>query len=152
RENGPRFRREILLRRLLVVLRGLFEEKDAVLRHFLECLRAFLLSLRYSGELRIIVYLDTQRLELRLQVLREVLRRRTHDVLLIQPQQLVWIECRGGFVYVLRIEEPCHLIEREHFLIAVRPTEAHEVIEQRLWKKTFVSILQHADRAMSLRE
>src|SRR5512138_228602 len=151
-QRGDAFSCEILLRRLLIVLNRFSEEEDAVLRHLLERLRALLLRLRDRGKLRIVVHLDTECLELRLQMLRKMLRCRTHDVLLVQPQQLIGIERRGRFVYVFRVEELRHFIEREHFLIAVRPAEANEIIEQRLWEITLLSILEHADRTVSLRK
>ena len=41
---------------------------------------------------------------------------------------------------------------REDFLVAVRPAEAHEVVQQRLGQIALVPVLQHADRAVALGE
>ena len=87
-----------------------------------------------------------------LQVGREVLRRRAHHVLLVEPQQLVEVERRGRLVHVVDVEQPRHLLAREDLLVAMRPAEAHEVVEQRLGQVALVAVLQHAHRAVALGE
>ena len=45
-----------------------------------------------------------------------------------------------------------HLLAREDFLVAVRPAQAHEVVEQRVRQEAVVAVLHDADRAVALGE
>ena len=82
----------------------------------------------------------------------ESLRRRTHDVLLVGPQQLVRVQRRRRLVDVDDVEQLRHLLEREDLLVAMRPAEAPEVVEQPLRQEAVVAVLEHADRAVPLRQ
>ena len=82
----------------------------------------------------------------------ERLWRSAHHVLLIQPCELVRIECRSRLVDVLDVEQLLHFAHREHFLVAMRPAETDEIVEQRLGQVALVSILQHAHCTVTLRE
>ena len=70
-------------------------------------------------EHRIVVALQAEALELEAQVRHDLRRRGPHHVLLVQPQQLLVVECGSGLVDVVDVERGDHLLTREHFLVAV---------------------------------
>ena len=73
-------------------------------------------------------------------------------MLLIEPQEFLGIESRSRLVDVFDIECRDQLLPREHFLVAMRPAEAHQIIEQCPRQVTLLVVLQHAHRAVALRE
>ena len=73
-------------------------------------------------------------------------------VLLVGPQHLVEVQRRGGLVDVVDVEQLRHLLDRENLLVAVRPAEPSEVVEQPLGQEAVVAVLQHAHRAVALRQ
>ena len=68
----------------------------------------------------------------------------------VQPVQLVGIEGRRRAVDRFELEQRDHLVDREHFLITMRPAQAHQVIQQRLGQVAVFFVLHHADRAVAL--
>ena len=79
-------------------------------------------------------------------------RGRAHHVLLIEPGKLFEIEGRSRFVDIGDVEQASHFLDGEEFLVAVRPAQAHQIIEHGLGQEAFVPIVQHADGAMALRQ
>ncbi len=154
REQWRGVRGEVLPRRPLFVGRDVVEEEQAVLSHLLQRPRAFLLGLRDGREplVRETVRRHAERLELRAEVPCEVRGAGAHDVLLVGPEHLVRVERRRRLVAVLDVEQAHQLLETEDLLVAVRPAEAREVVEQRLRQEAHVAVLQHADRAVALGE
>ena len=75
-----------------------------------------------------------------------------HQVLLVEPQELFGVEGRGRLVHIGDVERGDHLGAREHLLVAMRPAEAHEVVEQRVGQVAVLLVLQHAHRAVALGE
>src|SRR6058998_2047185 len=71
---------------------------------------------------------------------------------MIDPAQLVTIEARGRGVDMLNIEPGDQLLAREHFVVAVSPTEPGEEVDHRLREESGISVLHHADRAVALRQ
>ena len=108
------------------------EEEAAVLRHLLERLGAFALRQHDAFEQRVVLRIDAEPRQVPAQVRHDVLRLRLDHVLLVEPQQLLGIERRGRLVDVAHVEGRDHLVTREVFLVAMRPAEAHEIVEQRL--------------------
>ena len=82
----------------------------------------------------------------------EPFRVRLPDVVLVQPAELVVVERGGGPVHVGDVEPRDHLRAREDLLVAVRPAEPHELVEQRLRQVPVVAKLHHPHRTMALRE
>ena len=74
------------------------------------------------------------------------------DPLLVEPQQLLRVEHAGGGADVLPVELLDQLLDRENLLVAVRPSQPRKVVHQRPGQITVVAILQHAHRAVALRQ
>src|SRR5439155_11288999 len=75
--------------------------------------------------------LRTALAELRLDELGQARVRRRLQVLLVEPGQLLRIELRGRARDVREVEPLDELLRREDFLVAVRPAEPREIVEQR---------------------
>ncbi len=71
-------------------------------------------------------------------------------MLLVEPLELLDVERRGGLVDVPDVERADHLLASKHFLVTMRPAEAHQVVQQRIRQVTLLLVLQHADCAMAL--
>ena len=74
------------------------------------------------------------------------------DVVLIEPAELVVVEGGGRTIHVGDVERRNHLVTREDLLIAVRPAQPRELVEQRLRQISVVAELHHPDRAVTLRQ
>ena len=74
------------------------------------------------------------------------------DVLLIEPEQFLRIECGRSPVDVADVEQLDHLVDAEDLLIAVRPAEPHQIVEQGLGQIAVLPVLHDADRAVALGE
>ena len=152
REQRDAFGREMFLRRLLVVAGHVTEEEEARFRHLLERLGTLLLRAGDRDEPRAVLGVHAEGRELRPQVICQVLGCGPQDVLLVGPEELVGVEGRGRLVDVHDVEQPDHFLEREDLLVAVRPAEPAEIVEQRLGQETRLAVLQDAHRAVTLGE
>ena len=89
-----------------------------------------------------------------LQVPGEVLRHRLGivrlQVLLVEPAELGHVQARGLRIDVDEVEQRLHLRDREHFLVAVRPAQPHQVVQQRMRQVAGVAVLHHVGRAGAL--
>ena len=79
-------------------------------------------------------------------------RWRLHHVLLVYPHQLCRIETRRRPADMIEVEVPDQLVQRENFLITMRPPEPRQVVEHRAGQETHLPILEHVDGAVALRE
>ena len=73
-------------------------------------------------------------------------------MLLVDPGELVGIDRGGRLVDVGDVEQRRHLLEREDLLVAVRPAEPRQVVEQRLGQVALLPVVQHRNGAVALRE
>src|SRR5688572_12163111 len=113
--------RQVFCGRLLVVARWIAEEEQAGFRHLLHRARPFLLCAGNGRQSATIRNRDAERLELRSEVIRKLFARGSQDMLLVGPEELVWVQRRRGLVDVSDVEQANHLLEREDLLVAVRP-------------------------------
>ncbi|VGP97179.1 hypothetical protein SB00610_04760 [Klebsiella quasipneumoniae subsp. similipneumoniae] len=72
--------------------------------------------------------------------------------MMVQPQQLVGVERTGRFADRPQREELDHLFAGEDLLIAMGPTQTHQIVKQRFRQVAIVAILHHADRPVALGE
>ena len=152
RHRGQCIGAEMLGGRLRLQLDAVDEEKAAVLRHLLQGLGALALREDHTLEQALIGALQPQAAQLRAQMRHEGCGLRAHHVLLIQPQQLLRVEGRCRLVDIMDVERGDHLRAREHLLVAVRPAQAHEIIKECIRQVALLLVLQHAHRAVALRE
>src|SRR5262245_24166955 len=79
------------------------------------------------------------------QIGRQTTRWRLLDVVLIEPIELLTVEPSRGPLYRGQVERFDHRFATKHLLVAVRPTEAHEVVQHRLWQVAHLTIFQDAN-------
>ncbi len=84
-----------------------------------------------------------------LQLGRNVLWRQGIDIVMIQPQQFIGIERTGRLTYRTQSKELNHLFTAEDLLIAVGPAQTHQIVEQGFRQIAVVTVLHHADCAMT---
>eukprot|EP00825_Cyclidium_porcatum_P048862 TRINITY_DN831_c0_g1_i20.p2 TRINITY_DN831_c0_g1~~TRINITY_DN831_c0_g1_i20.p2 ORF type:complete len:531 (+),score=22.41 TRINITY_DN831_c0_g1_i20:590-2182(+) len=73
-------------------------------------------------------------------------------VMLVQPQQFFGIELGGGSGDVVEIEPFDELLARKDFVIAMRPAEAGEIIDNGFGQETFVVVLHDRNGTVALRQ
>ena len=142
---------QVLPGRLLVVALEVLVEEDRRLGHLVERLRPLAVGLGDRLGRRPSRGVHAQPLQLPFQLRAEALGPRLHDVMLVQPQELVRVHRRGRFVDVGDVEQLDHLPHGKHFLVAVGPAEADEVVQHGLGEVALLPVLQDADRAVALR-
>ncbi len=141
---------EVLARRLLVVLLEVAIEKYAVARHVHQRLGALALGLDHGQQVRTGARVHAQIAQVPAQVVRDTGRVTALDVVLIEPKELFRVERGGRTVDIVDVEQLDHLVHREDLLIAVRPAQAHQVVEQRLRQVALLAILHDAHRPVAL--
>ena len=104
----------IFLERLVVTV-----EKRADICHLDQRLGTFLLRPHHVHKIRATGRIDTQFTHVRTQQSCKMGGIRFLDIVLIDPQQLFRIECRGRLVDVGNIEQLHHLVERKQLFVAV---------------------------------
>ena len=80
--------------------------------------------------------------QLRLDELREARIGCRLEVLLVDPGELLGIELRRRARHVGEVEPLDELLAREDLLVAVRPAQAREVVEQRFGQVALVAVLR----------
>ena len=120
--------------------------------HFLERLRALAQGHDHVERLGAAVGIDARGTQLPDEMRNQLDRIVVLDVVLVDPGQLLEIEARGRPVGLADVEQGDHLLAREDFLVAVRPAEAHQIVQQRMRQEAVVAVLHDADRTMPLAE
>ncbi len=87
-----RFRRQMLARRLFVILMEVPIEEDAGFRHFDQCLVPLPLRLDDLHRIGAFGRVDAQAPQMPAQVMRYMKRIAMHQIVMVQPQELVRVE------------------------------------------------------------
>src|SRR5438034_6657086 len=144
-----RWRAKILVERRRVVLERIRKEESSVRREIVEPLRARLQELERGKKPRVsiievVLAPQTRRFERWFDTSRQFLRRKTHDVLLIEPLQFFRIEHGVAAADSVERKRSDELVAGEHFLIpARRPPEQRKEIEHRFGQDPLPRILDH---------
>ncbi len=86
------------------------------------------------------------------QVLGHIGRIQAAHVVVVQPQQFVGVEGRGGLGDGIQAEQLDHLLQGEDLLIAVGPAQAHQVVQQGFRQVAVVTVLHDGDSTVALGE
>jgi hypothetical protein len=70
--------------------------------------------------------------------------------MLVEPRKLGDVEARCSLVHIGNVEQGLHFVDREDFLVAMRPAQADEIVEQRVRQETIVTVLHDAHCAVPL--
>ncbi|CCJ99025.1 conserved hypothetical protein [Cronobacter malonaticus 507] len=147
-----RHRAQMFFRRVGVKLAEIFVEIAAGLRHLFKGFAALAQQFHQLRQLRAVAGIDIFLLDMPLQVRRHILRCQRINVVVVQPQQFIGVERARRFADRIKREEFDHLFTREDLLIAVRPAQTHQVVQQRFRQIAVVAILHDAHRAVTFGE
>ena len=87
-----------------------------------------------------------------LQIGRYVFRRHRINIVMVQPQQFICVECAGRFAYCSEREQLDHLFTAEDLLIAAGPAQTHQVVQQSFRQVAIITILHDAHGAVTFGE
>src|SRR3972149_3203184 len=73
-------------------------------------------------------------------------------IVLVEPQELLRVEDAGGLADALQREFPDKLVHREYLLVACRPSEPREVVDERVRQIAHLFICHDGCRAVALGE
>uniref|UniRef100_A0A1A9ZYT1 transketolase n=1 Tax=Glossina pallidipes TaxID=7398 RepID=A0A1A9ZYT1_GLOPL len=145
-------RAQMLLGRVGIEFAEILVEVAAAGRYLFQRLAALAQQLHQCRQLRAGAGINSLLLDMQDQMRSDVVGRQMINVMVIQPQQLFGVESAGGLAHRLKAKELFHLVNAENLLIAVGPSQSHQIVQQRFRQKTVIAVLHDPYRAVAFGE